>query len=59
MMPMALLMTLLHSLGQDDQYEVKQEVFDHLTPLASVLASCDTNDIINGTSVFVRARQLK
>ena len=49
----------LHSLGQDNQNEVQHDIFGHVMPLALVLASCDANGIVNSTSAFLRARQLK
>ena len=48
--------TTLDLLDQDDQNEMLYDFFCHLT-LAS--ASCDTNRIVNGTTVLMKARQLK
>ena len=58
MMQMASLMVPLHSLGQDDQNEVKMTSGD-VMPLALALSSHDVEGIINGTSALVRSKQLK
>ena len=46
----------LHSLGHDDQVEVQQDFFGHVTPLVPASTSHDDNDIVNSTTVFVRSR---
>ena len=49
----------LYSLNQDYQNEVKHDFFCHGTPLVSVLASCDTSSIVDGTTTFPRSRESK
>ena len=39
--------TLIHSLGQEDQNEVQHDYFGHVMLLAPVLASCDADGIIS------------
>ena len=54
MMLMASPMLRLHSLGQDDQYEVQHYFCGHATPLA--LVSHDAYGVMNGTIAFLRLR---
>ena len=50
---MALLMTLFCLLGQDNSNKVQHDIFGHVMP---VLASHDTDGIINSTIAFVSSR---
>ena len=47
-MPMVLSMAPLHSLGHNDQNEVKHDFFNHVVPIEPTLLSCGANCIING-----------
>ena len=47
-----MLMALLHSLGQDDQYVVQHDFFGHVIPLEPEPASYD----VNGIFVLLRSR---
>ena len=49
---MVLPMAPLHSLGHNDQNEVKHDFFSHMMPLTPELLQCDPNYIINGIIVF-------
>ena len=49
MIPLMPLMALLHSLGQDNQNEVKHDHSDHMRPLVMALASSNDNSVINGS----------
>ena len=53
---MALTMVSLHLLGQDDQNEVQHNIFGHVTPLAPLPMSYNTDDIIDGISKFLTSR---
>ena len=59
MMPTASSMAPLHSVGPENQNEVQHDSFDHAMPLAQTLASHDINGSVNGTTAFLRSRQLK
>ena len=48
MMPMVLSMAILHSLGHNDQNDMKHLLFSQLIPLLPALLSKDANCIING-----------
>ena len=58
-MPTAPSMAPLHYLAQDTWNEVQHDIFSHVKPLVSALASHDADGIINGTTAFLRIRQLK
>ena len=58
MMLKASSMAPLHLLGQNDR-NAMQMTSGYVTPLALVSVPCDANDIINGTTAFVRLRQWK
>ena len=58
-MPMVFSMAPLHSLGPNDQNEVKHDFFRYLVPLVPALLACDTNWIIKDIISFIRWRQLK
>ena len=58
-MPMGLSMVPLHSLGHNDQNEVKHNFFSHLIPLVSPLLPCFATCIISGIILLIRWRQLK
>ena len=58
-MQMVLLMTPLHSLGQDDQNKVQHDFFGQVTPLAPVSVSHGANGIVQGIITFLRSRQSK
>ena len=51
-MPMVLSVAPLHSLGHNDQTEVKHDVFSHLIPLVPTLLSFDTKCTV-GISVSI------
>ena len=46
-MPMVLSKAPLHSVGDNDQNEMKHDFFSHVMPLVPTLPSCDVNCIIN------------
>ena len=52
-------MAALCSLGHDNENEVQHNYFGHVTPLATALASCDADSVVNGTNAFLSYRQLK
>ena len=56
-MLIALLMALLHFLGQDEQNEVQHDFLGHFPLLA--LVSHDAKGVINGNIAFFGSRQLK
>ena len=39
-----------------DQNEKQHEFLSHVMPLEPASTSCDANDIINGTTAFVKSR---
>ena len=58
-MLMVLSMAQTHLLAQDDENEVQHDCSGYMMPLELVFALLDTNDIKNGTIVFLTLRQLK
>ena len=52
----ALLMTSLHSLGQNDKNEIQHDYFGHATPLASASTPHDAHGIVNSTIILLMPR---
>ena len=53
---MALSITLLYALGQDNCNKVQLNFFGHVMPLILLLVSHDANSVISGTILFPRSR---
>ena len=49
----------MHSLGQDDQNDLQHDFFGHVTLLTLAWALHDADSIANGTTAFLKLRQLK
>ena len=58
-MPMALSIVSLYSLGKDDLNNVQHNVFGHVMALALALLSDHAKSVINDSILFVRSRWSK
>ena len=56
MIPMASSMVPLHSLPQDDQNEVQDDIFEHVMPLKLAFTSGDADGAIISITAFLGSR---